>query len=193
MELLNQELQQEALDMPIQNALTAVMEIKAGSPNYDPEKELKILLLSQQDIIFGAIQKLGFLHFGRFVFFDMGDPKDPKYFAIITTYDFDFEDYINVFIDELGELFNTMLLHIKQDFVKDPIDVRQQRRQFIEFVRNVDRTNPTIIQQSMDSNRRRALIGELSGNPKKDMALFYSAYPDLSVQQIWRMQEDRYA
>jgi hypothetical protein len=180
--------------MPIQNALTAVMEIKAGSPNYDPERELKTLLLSQQDVIFGAIQRLGFLHFGRFVFFDAGNPK---YFAIITTYDFDFEDYINVFIDELGELFNTMLLHIKQDFVKDPIDVRQQRRQFIEFVRKVDRTNPTIIQQSMDPKKRSALLGDLLGDPKKDtkkdMALFYSAYPDLSVQQIWRMQEDRYA
>jgi hypothetical protein len=192
---------QEA-DMPIQNPLTAVMEIKAGTSNYDPEMELKKLLIAKQDLIFGAIQKLGFLHFARFVFLDT---STPKYFVIITSYDFDFDDYINIFIDELGELFNQMLKHIEQDIVKPPIDVRQQRRQFIEYVKNIDQTNPDIIQRSMnpDPKARMLTIQNLTStnltsrnpktqDPKNQVAFFYSAYPDLSVQQIWKMQEERY-
>ena len=133
----------------MQNALTAIMEIKAIDGNYNPKHELKKLLLGRQHVVFGAVQRLGFVHFARFVFLRFGGKE---YFAIITTYDFDFEDYMNIFIDELGEMFNEMLsasehrmpIPEKKDAQGNliPINVRHHRQEFIDYVRE-HRSHPS--------------------------------------------------
>lgn len=167
---------------PLQNALTAVMKLKPIEGNYNPRKEIEQLLLKQQQVVFGAVQRLGFVHFARFVFFKLGEAEHEKeYFAIITTYDFDFEDYMNVFIDELGVVFDNMLVHIDG---APPLPVHQYRQEFIDYVRKIDYTNPDIIRNGQDPRKR---------VPDKDVAFFYSAYPNLSVQHVWKMEKEVYA
>ncbi len=161
--------------MPIQNALTAVMKLKPDDGNYKPREELKRLIDASEGLVQGALQRLGFVHFARFVFFKFGDQQC---FAIITSYDFDFDDYINVFIDELGELFDRMLRHVDapkniQDFIQKNESVRQHRQEFIEYVRSVDAAN-----ENCETARQ---------------VLFYSAYPSLSVQHIWKLEKEVYA
>ncbi len=123
--------------MPVQNALTAIMTLKEKTPNYDPKAHVERLLRSQGVLVLGALQRLGFVHFARFCFIEVGSETK---FAIITNYDFDFEDYMNVFIDELGPMFDAMLEHVKG---APPTPVRQHRSEFIEHVREIDLTNPS--------------------------------------------------
>jgi hypothetical protein len=144
-----------------QHPLTAVMTLK------DPSAERELLeILKRSGLAVGlALNRLGFVHSARFVFLrdEIGGEKVTR-FAIITTYDFDFRDYMNVFIDELGEVFDEML-QVMQNHPSAAIPsgpVRQHREEFIRYVEAVNLTP----------------------------VLFYSAYPDLSVQNILMMEKD---
>jgi hypothetical protein len=97
------------------------------------------------------LTRLGFVHSARFVI--MADK-----FAVITSYDFDFRDYLHTFVDELGDLFD-MVLPLMQD--APPTPVREHRDEFVDYISRI-RVEPD---------------------------LFYSAYPDLSVQNILTMRE----
>jgi len=74
--------------------------------------------------------------------------------ALITTFDGDFDTYIKNYIELAGPLFDLMLNYMKD---APPLPVREHRDEFVEYVRRCD-------------------IG--SETP------FYSAYSDLTVQEI---------
>jgi hypothetical protein len=177
--------------MSMQNALTAIMEIKKPVNNYDPKLEIKRLLLGNQNLVVGAVQRLGFVHFARFVFMELGVKE---YFAIITTYDFDFDDYMNVFIDDLGDLFNAMLPHIEDHGIPEETDslgkmsvnIRHHRQPFIDYVRRVDLTHPDKILMTQKRKPQQPL------HRGDTVAVFYSAYPNLSVQHITKLEREAY-
>src|SRR5262245_10915893 len=81
----------QAAATPVANPLTLVMNIAPG----DHYARLKALLDNIQSMppdknpIVKALDHLGIVHFARFVF--LGE----KQLAVITTYDGDFEDYID--------------------------------------------------------------------------------------------------
>ena len=74
--------------------------------------------------------------------------------ALITSFDGDFDTYIKHYMELAGPLFDLMLNYMKD---APPLPVREHRNEFVEYVRRCD-------------------IG--SETP------FYSAYPDLTVQEI---------
>lgn len=81
--------------------------------------------------------------------------------ALITSYDGSFETYMKNYIEVAGDLFDLMLEHMKD---APPLPVQQYRNEFIEYVRRID---------------------AVSDSP------FYSAYGDLTVQDILRLQEEK--
>lgn len=81
--------------------------------------------------------------------------------ALITSYDGTFETYMKNYIEVAGNLFDLMLEHIKD---APPLPVQQYRNEFIEYVRRID---------------------AVSDSP------FYSAYGNLTVQEIFRLQEEK--
>ena len=95
-----------------------------------------------------AMNRLGTVHNARFAF--VGD-----HLLIITVYDGDFNEYIDLFIDELGCVFTKLLVHLEG--WPEGKTVQENRQLFLDFIRKHD--IPT--------------IGEL-----------YRAYPGLGVEQI---------
>ena len=55
--------------------------------------------------------------------------------AIITTYDGSFDDYLNEFIDEIGDIFNGLLQYMKD---APPLPVQRNRDTFREYVKAND-------------------------------------------------------
>lgn len=132
---------------PVQNALTAVMTIKA--PEELHFRALNLLLSHAFGPVGQLLNQVGTVHFARFVFLENNTKL-----ALITSFDGDFDTYIKHYIELAGPLFDLMLEHIKD---APPLPVREHRDEFVEYVRQCD-------------------IG--SETP------FYSAYPDLTVQDI---------
>ncbi len=116
----------------VQSPLTLVMKIKS------PEsfQQLNALLNKIQSMppdknpIWTALNKLGNVHFARFVFLS-GNTE----LAVITTYDGTFENYINEFIDEIGDVFNALLQHMDG---APPLPVQKNRADFLSYVRAND-------------------------------------------------------
>lgn len=134
-----------------QNPLTLVMTIK--SP--EDAKALQALLTkfdslpSAQNPINAALDKLAKVHFARFVFLDNNTKL-----AVITSYDDSFEDYINDFVNVIGDIFNALLAHMSD---APPLPVQQNRKAFLDYVRKNDLTC---------------------------FGTFYCAYPTLGVKTI---------
>jgi hypothetical protein len=108
-----------------QNQLTAVMTIKEPVP--EKIKELRTLLQENSLANGLKLHRLGFVHSARFLI--IGDK-----FAIITSFDFDFRDYINTFVDELGDLFD-QVLKVMQDAPPSP--VREHRDEFVAYIERI--------------------------------------------------------
>lgn len=138
---------------PVANPLTLVM--KAKSP--EDLQKLKQLVEGMQQLppaknpIVQALEKLGNVHFARFVFLD-------DKLMVITTFDDDFDAYIDLFVDEIGDVFNAILKHVEG---APPGKVQDNREAFRKFVAEHDQ------------------------EPAGD---FYSAYPKLRVQDIKAFQ-----
>lgn len=136
---------------PVQNPLTLVMTIKS------PEDAAALVaMLNQiqaappaQNPIWAALTKLNIVHFARFVFLEHNTKL-----AVITTYDGNFEDYINDFIEEIGNVFNALLAHMAG---APPLPVQQYRKEFLDYVR---------------------------ANDLRCIEPFYSAYPKATVLDI---------
>ena len=134
----------------VSNPLTLVMNIKS----HEDFAALKEMLEgidnspSGKNPIDNALTKIGTVHFARFVFLSEWQ------LAVITSYDGDFERYIQAFTDEIGDIFNKLLSHMK-DAPKLP--VQENLREFLQYVKNNDRS-----------------FGKS----------FYSAYPELTVFDI---------
>jgi hypothetical protein len=60
---------------------------------------------------------------------------DETRLAVITTYDGDFDAYINDFVDHIGEVFNTLLQHMDG---APPLPVQQHRQELLDYVRRHD-------------------------------------------------------
>ncbi len=135
---------------PVQNPLTLVMKAKSPEDQVALRRTVERIqsLPPEQNPIITALNKLATVHFARFVFLDNDQ------LAVITTYDGDFEDYINEFINEIGEVFDALLVHTKDG---SPVPVKAHRREFLEFVRAHD---------------------------LRCVGPFYSAYPDRTVLDI---------
>ncbi|SCX90516.1 hypothetical protein SAMN05216420_101287 [Nitrosospira sp. Nl5] len=135
----------------VQSPLTLVMTIRS------PEAFQALNTLIQkiqsappeQNPIWAALDKLRIVHFARFVFLE-----NNTRLAIITTYDGSFEDYLNEFIDEIGDIFNTLLQYMDG---APPLPIQQNRGAFRDYVKAND-------------------LGAIGP--------FYSAYPQATVLDI---------
>jgi hypothetical protein len=131
--------------------LTLVMTIK----NQEEYEKLNALLTQIQSLppdqnpVIAALNKLRIVHFARFVFLE-----NNTRLAVMTAYDGSFDNYINQFINVIGDVFNQLLVHMAD---APPLPVQQHRDEFLAYVKKNDVP----------------IIGP-----------FYSAYPDLSVDDI---------
>lgn len=135
---------------PVQNPLTLVLTARS-SQDYEQLKgiiEHVQSLPPEHNPIVAALNKLATVHFARFAF--LGEEK----VAVITTYDGDFDAYINEFVNEIGDVFNALLQHVEGG---SPVPVQSHREEFLQFVRDNDR---------------------------RCVGPFYSAYPDKTVLDI---------
>ena len=128
--------------------LNVVMKVK--EPVAEHSRALRFLIRFAAPKIEHALHTVGTVHFARFLFLE----NDTK-LALLTTYDGDFDVYINDFIEVVGDLFDQLLAHLQD---APPTPVRQHRREFIEAIREHD-------------------LEPAEG-------FFYSAYPNLTVKNI---------
>ena len=135
----------------VQNPLTLVMQIKSPADQQALAAMLQKIQSAPPDKnpIWSALDKLRTVHFARFVFLSKNTSL-----AVITTYDGSFEDYINEFIDEIGDVFNALLAHMDG---APPLPVQQNRQAFLDYVRK---------------------------NDLRAIEPFYSAYPSATVLDI---------
>jgi hypothetical protein len=140
----------------VQNPLTLVMTTKSEADHQAVTALLQHIQSAPPDKnpIWVALDRLRTVHFARFVFLEN------RQLAVITTYDGSFEDYINEFIDAIGDVFNALLQHMKD---ASPLPVQQHREAFLEFVRTHD---------------------------LRAIEPFYSAYPRATVLDIHAALED---
>ncbi|WP_052494068.1 hypothetical protein [Nitrosospira sp. NpAV] len=135
----------------VQSPLTLIMTIR--SPEDFQALNARILEIQaappERNPIWIALDKLRIVHFARFVFLENNTKL-----AIITTYDGSFEDYLNEFIDEIGDVFNALLQHMDG---APPLPVQQNREAFGNYVK----------------------ANDLGG-----IEPFYSAYPQATVLDI---------
>jgi hypothetical protein len=142
--------------VPVATPLTLVME--ARSPQ-DMEA-LKALIAGMQakppdqNPIRVALNELRIVHFARFVFLD------DTHLAIVTTFDGSFDDYIDAFVNTIGDVFNALMRHVKD---APPLPVQANREAFLAYVKAHD---------------------------KGAVQPFYSAYPDLTVGEILTLQHE---
>jgi hypothetical protein len=137
-------------DQPVQNPLTLVMTARSAEDRRMLQEKLTVLqsLPREQNPVVTALDKLATVHFARFVFLD-----DAR-LAVITTYDGDFESYINEFVDHIGDVFNDLLQHMDD---APPLPVECHRQEFLDYV---------------------------GGHDLQCMGPFYSAYPSRTVLDI---------
>jgi len=136
---------------PKQNPLTLIMKIKSPQDAAALQAMLDKFMGMPRDKnpIDVALDKLAKVHFARFVFLD-----DNTKLAVITSYDDSFEDYINDFVNLIGDIFNALLAHMAD---APPLPVQQNRQAFLEYV---------------------------AKNDLRCVGTFYSAYPTLGVKTI---------
>jgi hypothetical protein len=95
------------------NPLTFVMPLKTGVDL----GELQQALDGQQTAIDDALASIGTVHYARFVLFDASSPNlqpkpggtGPFSLSVITSYDGDFDVYIQDFVNKLGAVFNVLM------------------------------------------------------------------------------------
>jgi hypothetical protein len=137
-------------DATVQHPLTLVMSIKSPDDRRALQAKLDRVqsLPRDQNPVITALDKIGTVHFARFVFID------ETRLAVITTYDGDFDAYINEFVDHIGDVFTDLLQHMDD---APPLPVQQHRQELLDYVRRHDL--PTV-------------------------PPFYSAYPSRTVLDI---------
>ena len=138
-------------DKPVQNPLTLVMKIKSKEDAHELHKLLDDIQgrPPTENPITAALTKIGTVHFARFVFLDHDDKL-----AVITAYDHSFDDYINEFVTQIGQVFDMLLAHMAD---APPLPVREHRKEFLQYVKD---------------------------NDMPPVGTFYSAYPSLTVLDI---------
>lgn len=112
----------------VQHPLTAIMTIK--QPLEIHANALKLLLSEKFAQVKALLDRAGTVHFARFVFLE-----NDSELALITTYDGSFDTYIKTYIEQAGELFDAMLVHMQG---APPLPVRQYRQEFIDYVEHAN-------------------------------------------------------
>src|SRR4051812_7013872 len=135
----------------VQNPLTLVMAIKSPTDAQALNALLQKIQSAPpaQNPIWAALNALNNVHFARFVFLEQNTKL-----AVITTYDGTFENYINEFIDAIGDVFNALLAHMSD---APTLPVQKNRQAFLDYVR---------------------------ANDLRAIEPFYSAYPRATVLDI---------
>lgn len=143
--------EQKPTPRPVQNPLTLVMKIKSVGDFQQLHQMIAHLqsLPPTQNPIAVALTKIATVHFARFTFLE-----DNTKLAVITSYDGDFDTYINEFVNEIGDIFNGLLAHMED---APPLPVQKNRKEFLKYVKD---------------------------NDLRAVEPFYSAYPDLTVLDI---------
>ena len=134
-----------------QNPLTLIMKIKSPEDSAALQAMLSkfMSMPRDQNPINVALDRLAKVHFARFVFMDNNTSL-----AVITSYDDSFEDYINDFVNVIGDIFNALLMHMDD---APPLPVQNNREAFLAYVKK---------------------------NDLRCLGNFYSAYPSLGVKTI---------
>lgn len=142
---------EQSSSQPIQNPLTLVMKAKCAESWAGLRHAVEHLqsLPDDKNPIVIALNKIGTVHFARFAFLE-----DTQQLAVITTYDGDFEKYINDFVNHIGDIFNALLAYVADP---PPLPVQKYRQEFLEYIR----------------------AGDL-----RCVGKFYSAYPDTTVFDV---------
>jgi len=146
---------------PIQNALTAIIPIKAEFVDKMRQQ------LASNPIDPTGLDSVGTVHFARiFVFAEKNASGVPSNLAaVITSYDFDFAAYIQDFVKQpsVAAFFNNFLLAVDDPAAAGLIPVTKNAAGFAALVQKYDNTNPA-----------------------NSWGQWYSAYPGKSVQNILR-------
>ncbi|MEP6606558.1 MAG: hypothetical protein ABJA60_10645, partial [Nitrosospira sp.] len=142
----------------VQNPLTLIMTIRSPDDFQALNTRIQIIQSAppEKNPIWIALDKLRIVHFARFVFLENNTKL-----AIITTYDGSFEDYLNEFIDEIGDVFNALLQHMNG---APPLPIQQNRSAFRDYIK----------------------ANDLGG-----IGPFYSAYPQATVLDIQAALSER--
>jgi hypothetical protein len=135
----------------VQSPLTLIMKIKSDADYQQLNGLLERIqsLPPSQNPVWVALDKLANVHFARFAFFE-----NNTRLAVITTYDGTFDNYINEFIDAIGDVFNGLLAHMSE---APPLPVQKNRAEFLAYVK---------------------------ANDFRCIEPFYSAYPTATVLDI---------
>lgn len=142
----------------VSNPLTFVFNIKSK----EDALEVQQLLANPEtkETIARAMSSIGTVHFARFVFLS------ELQLAVITTYDGDFDKYIQAFTDQLGGIFDALLVHMVHP--EGLIPVSENLSLFKQYIRDNDRS---------------FVNGELQPQ--------YSAYPNLTVFDILSCEQEQ--
>jgi hypothetical protein len=140
----------------VAHGLTLIVTAKSESDYTELKGLIKNLQNDPASPIKSALDRIGIVHDARFVFFD-----DQQQLAIITTFDDDFDVYIDLFVQDVGQIFDAILAHVKD---APPLPVAEHADEFHDFVRKHNHElEPPI----------------------------YSAYPNLRVSDILRLERDQ--
>jgi hypothetical protein len=144
---------------PVQNALTAIIPIKAEFVDQLRSQ------LANNPINPSGLDAVGTVHFARiFVFAPNNASGVPSNLAaVITSYDFDFAAYIQAFVSQpsVSAFFDSFLMAVDDPAAAGLVPVTKNAAGFAALVQKYDNTNPA-----------------------NSWGQWYSAYPGLSVQNI---------
>lgn len=144
---------------PVQNALTALIPIKA---EYVDQLRQQLI---DNPINPEGLDQVGTVHFARIFVFQpnnaSGVPSNLA--AVITSYDNNFAAYIQAFVDQpaVAAFFNSFLMTVDDPIAATLVPVTKNAQAFAAFVQKYDNTNPV-----------------------NSWGQWYSAYPGLTVQNI---------
>jgi hypothetical protein len=144
------------------NPLTLILPLKEGIDL----QQLGGLIAMTEPKIEEALKAIGTVHYARFVVFDAATPNlqpgptGPYKLAVITTYDDDFDTYIQDFVNHIGMIFDA-LMSMTSDGGDALVPVNDHVAEFTAYVSRND----------------------ASRNPPNDKFTLYGAYPS-TVQEV---------
>jgi hypothetical protein len=138
-----------------QNPLTLLLPIKSRKDFQELKGIFETMQGDENNPVFSALNKIKTVHFARFVFLD-AETDNPK-LLVTTTYDGGEDEYFDDFLASptAVPVFNQILSRIKD---APPLPVNEHKEDFKKYLREE--------------------------NGKLPALLFYSAYPDKTVENI---------